>query len=109
MSLYDEEDLGAPPTEVAMGWSTGIKMMQSQLQAKKVKQSLAPPSMGPPKGASAPTFAINKHRNISTPVLAPVIDLKSKKSIIEDSLPSMTASKTQFSKPESRVSTYLCI
>ena len=103
MSLYDEEDLGAPPTEVAMGWSTGIKMMQSQLQAKKVKQSLAPPSMGPPKGASAPIFAINKHRNISTPVLAPVIDLKSKKSIIEDSLPSMTASKTQFSKPESRV------
>ena len=54
---------------------------------------------------SAPTFAINKHRNISTPGLAPVIGLKSKKSIIEDTLPSMTASKTQFSKPESRVST----
>lgn len=102
MSLYDEEDLGAPPTEVAMGWSSGLKMMQSQLQAKKVKQTLAPTSMGPPKTGSAPTFAaVNKHRTFSTPVLAPVIDLKSKKSIVEEPLP-MAATKTQFSKPEGR-------
>ena len=77
MSLYDDEDLGAPPTEVAVGWSTGVKMMQSQLQVKK----LAPPSMGPPKSNSS-TNSINKGRTSS--VLAPVIDLKSKK-IIEES------------------------
>merc|ERR1711972_1082901 len=78
MSLYDDDDLGAPPTEVAMGWSSGLKMMQSTLQAKKVKQTLqAPSSMGPPKTGSAPTFAaINKHRTFSTPILAPVIDLE---------------------------------
>ena len=80
MSLYDDEDLGAPLTEVAKGWSTGIKMMQSHLQAKK----LAPTSMGPPKsGFKDP---ITKHRTFSAPVLAPVIDLKSKKHIVDDPL-----------------------
>ena len=29
MSLYDDEDLKAPLTEVAKGWSTGIKIMQT--------------------------------------------------------------------------------
>ena len=83
MSLYDEEDLGAPPTEVAVGWSTGVKMMQSQLQAKKVlAKPLAPPSpaMGPPKSIhSSFSPALNKPRTFTAPVLAPVIDLKSKK------------------------------
>lgn len=85
MSLYDEEDLGAPPTEVAVGWSTGAKLMQSQLQAKKVAASLskqAPPSMGPPKNMT-PNFMPNKQRTFSTPTLAPVIDLKSKKPLME--------------------------
>jgi len=80
MSLYDDEDLGAPLPEVAKGWSTGIKMMQSHLQAKK----LTPTSMGPPKsGFKDP---ITKHRTFSAPVLAPVIDLKSKKHIVDDPL-----------------------
>ena len=80
MSLYDDEDLGAPLPEVAKGWSTGIKMMQSHLQAKK----LTPTSMGPPKsGFKDP---ITKHRTFSAPVLAPVIDLKSKKHVIDDPL-----------------------
>ena len=80
MSLYDDEDLKAPLTEVAKGWSTGIKMMQSHLQAKK----LAPSSMGPPKsGFKDP---ITRNRTLSAPVLAPVIDLKSKKHIVEDPL-----------------------
>ena len=96
MSLYDDEDLGAPLPEVAKGWSTGIKMMQSHLQAKK----LAPTSMGPPKsGFKDP---ITKHRTFSAPVLAPVIDLKSKKHIVDDPL----------TKSESRVcypTTYLHI
>ena len=80
MSLYDDEDLKAPLTEVAKGWSTGIKMMQSHLQAKK----LAPSSMGPPKsGFKDP---ITRNRTFSAPVLAPVIDLKSKKHIVDDPL-----------------------
>ena len=80
MSLYDDEDLKAPLTEVAKGWSTGIKMMQSHLQAKK----LAPSSMGPPKsGFKDP---ITRNRTFSAPVLAPVIDLKSKKHVIDDPL-----------------------
>jgi hypothetical protein len=80
MSLYDDEDLKAPLTEVAKGWSTGIKMMQSHLQAKK----LAPSSMGPPKsGFKDP---ITRNRTLSAPVLAPVIDLKSKKHIVDDPL-----------------------
>jgi len=88
-----------------MGWSSGLKMMQSTLQAKKVKQSLQAASpMGPPKSGSGPTFpsAINKHRTFSAPVLAPVIDLKSKKSaVVEEPLPT-AGTKTQFSKPEGR-------
>merc|ERR1739844_252938 len=91
-----------------MGWSSGLKMMQSTLQAKKVAKKLetlqSPSSMGPPKIGSAPTFAaINKHRTFSSPILAPVIDLKSKKSavLVEEPLPT-SATKTQFSKPESR-------
>ena len=78
MSLYDEEDLGAPPSEVATGWSSGLKMMQSQLQVKK------PRSMAPPRG-STPNFAtpMGKSRTFSTPILAPVIDLKSKRPMEE--------------------------
>ena len=96
MSLYDDEDLGAPPSEVAMGWSTGIKMMASKFTAKK----LAPTTMGPPKSGSAPTFpSANKHSTFSKPVLAPVIDLKSKRNNVEDSSP-ISGTKTQFSKPE---------
>jgi len=79
-----------------MGWSTGIKMMASKFTAKK----LAPTTMGPPKSGSAPTFpSANKHSTFSKPVLAPVIDLKSKRNNVEDSSP-ISGTKTQFSKPE---------
>ena len=80
MSLYDDEDLGAPPTELAVGWSSGLKMMQSQ------RKPLTPTAkMGPPK-SSTPTFTptLNKPRStFAAPKLAPVIDLKSKKPIEE--------------------------
>lgn len=78
MSLYDDEDLGAPPSGLASGWSSGIKMMQK-------KPLTLTPNMGPPK-SSTPTFTptLNKNRStFSAPKLAPVIDLKSKKPIEE--------------------------
>ena len=93
MSLYDDEDLGAPPTEVAVGWSTGAKMMQSQLQVKK-------PKMGPPKSnLSSSLIPSNKSRLSSTPILAPVIDLKSRKYMEE-------SSKGPVSQRTERVSLY---
>ena len=86
MSLYDDEDLGAPSTEVAVGWSSGVKLMQSQLQAKKASSKPILNQMGPPR-PNVPNYSpsMNKNRTFSTPVLAPVIDLKSKKPINEDS------------------------
>lgn len=102
MSLYDDEDLGAPQNEVAVGWSTGIKLMQSQLQAKKAaaatKPSLAPP-MGPPKSVPNMIPMLNKPRTSSAPILAPVIDLKSKKAIVDSESPS-SMGKVSFQKPE---------
>ena len=75
MSLYEDEDLGAPPTELAVGWSSGLKILQSQ------KKSLTP-SRGPPKATFTPT--LNKSRSTFTaPKLAPVIDLKTKRPIDE--------------------------
>jgi hypothetical protein len=32
MSLYEDEELGAPPAAVAVGWSKGVKLMQSHIQ-----------------------------------------------------------------------------
>jgi len=89
MSLYDDEDLGAPPTEVAVGWSTGAKMMQSQLQVKK-------PKMGPPKSnLSSSLITANKSRLSSTPILAPVIDLKSRKYMEESSKGPVSSQRTE--------------
>ena len=89
MSLYDDEDLGAPPTEVAVGWSTGAKMMQSQLQVKK-------PKMGPPKSnLSSSLTTANKSRLSSTPILAPVIDLKSRKYMEESSKGPVSSQRTE--------------
>ena len=89
MSLYDDEDLGAPPTEVAVGWSTGAKMMQSQLQVKK-------PKMGPPKSnLSSSLIPSNKSRLSSTPILAPVIDLKSRKYMEESSKGPVSSQRTE--------------
>ena len=84
MSLYDDEDLGAPPTEVAVGWSTGVKLMQSQLQVKKPK-NMGSNQMGPPISNSPNLMPNLKRPKSSTPILAPVIDLKTKKPL-EDTL-----------------------
>jgi hypothetical protein len=94
MSLYDDEDLGAPPTDVAVGWSRGVKLMQSQLQAKKAKP------MGPPKSATSVNLmpTLNKPRTSSGPILAPVIDLKSKKTLDESN--NLMVGKLPFQKPE---------
>ncbi|XP_067002298.1 splicing factor 45 [Anabrus simplex] len=62
MSLYDDMDAKQKSEQVA-GWSSGIKLLQSQLQLRKAVQTQ-------PKRES--------HRK-SGVILAPVIDLKSKK------------------------------
>ncbi|KAL9707913.1 hypothetical protein quinque_011431 [Culex quinquefasciatus] len=42
MALYDDLDSKQGPDKVA-GWSSGIKLLQSQLQAKKATQPIIPP------------------------------------------------------------------
>ena len=78
MSLYEDEELGAPPASVALGWSKGVKLMQSHIQLKKAAAKTIPdnhpgaPSVGPTKSRPA------------AQVLAPVIVLKSKQWILDD-------------------------
>ncbi|XP_073957736.1 splicing factor 45 [Choristoneura fumiferana] len=63
MSLYDDVDtIKARTTEKVAGWSSGIKLLQSQLQLKK----------------AAVTQPKREALRRSTQVLTPVIDLKSK-------------------------------
>lgn len=61
MSLYDDLDVKAKTTENVSGWSSGIKLLQSQLQLKK---------------ATVTQVKREQQRKAS---LAPVIDLKSKR------------------------------
>lgn len=61
MSLYDDLDVKAKSTENVSGWSSGIKLLQSQLQLKK---------------ATVTQVKREQQRKAS---LAPVIDLKSKR------------------------------
>ncbi|XP_059053009.1 splicing factor 45 [Achroia grisella] len=62
MSLYDDLDTKARTTEKVAGWSSGIKLLQSQLQLKK----------------AAVTQPKREALRRSAQVLTPVIDLKSK-------------------------------
>ncbi|VVD01333.1 unnamed protein product [Leptidea sinapis] len=63
MSLYDDLDtIKARTTEKVAGWSSGIKLLQSQLQLKK----------------AAVTQPKREATRRSNQVLTPVIDLKSK-------------------------------
>lgn len=61
MSLYDDVDVKTRPTDNVSGWSSGIKLLQSQLQLKRA--TVTQPKRDQSRKAS----------------LAPVIDLKSKK------------------------------
>lgn len=61
MSLYDDLDVKTKATENVSGWSSGIKLLQSQLQLKKA--AVTQPKREQQRKAS----------------LAPVIDLKSRK------------------------------
>ncbi|XP_022901889.2 splicing factor 45 [Onthophagus taurus] len=61
MSLYDDFDVKARPTESVQGWSSSIKLLQSQLQLKKA--AVTQPKRDQQRKASLP----------------PVIDLKHKK------------------------------
>ncbi|XP_018319487.1 splicing factor 45 [Agrilus planipennis] len=61
MSLYDDYDVKTQSTEKVSGWSSGIKLLQSQLQLKKA--TVTQPKRDQQRKAS----------------LAPVIDLKSKR------------------------------
>ena len=78
MSLYEDEELGAPSATVALGWSKGVKLMQSHIQLKKAAAKTIPDnhpgalSVGPTKPRPA------------AQVLAPVIDLKTKHRISDD-------------------------
>ncbi|XP_069679771.1 splicing factor 45 isoform X2 [Periplaneta americana] len=63
MSLYDDMDAIKQKSEQVAGWSSGIKLLQSQLQLKKAVQTQPKREAMRKSGAT----------------LAPVIDLKSKK------------------------------
>ncbi|XP_071445362.1 splicing factor 45 [Hetaerina americana] len=63
MSLYDDLDAIKEKADQVAGWSSGIKLFQTQLQLKKTAQSQAKRDQGRKPGA----------------VLPPVIDLKSRK------------------------------
>ncbi|XP_058799588.1 splicing factor 45 [Phymastichus coffea] len=67
MSLYDDFDKPARTTDKVAGWSSGIKLLQSQLQLKK---------------AAIPQGKRELTRKQAV-VLAPVIDLKSKSREVE--------------------------
>ena len=125
MSLYADEELGAPATAVA-GWSRGkhiiifhkndiflqhipyellkyqifiksqtsilgAQLMQSQMQLKKVVKGAQVPNTSI-SGASNTgsitgsvlSLAVNSKTKLGLPVLAPVIDLKSKATSITD-------------------------
>lgn len=81
MSLYDDVDAIKQKNDPVAGWSSGIKLFQSQLQLKKAAQTQ-------PKR--------DQTRKVGGHVLPPVIDLKSKKddedsifgSLVGKSLPS---------------------
>ncbi|KAK3908688.1 Splicing factor 45 [Frankliniella fusca] len=64
MSLYDDVDAIKQKNDQVAGWSSGIKLFQSQLQLKKATQT-------------QPKRDIT--RKLGAPVLPPVIDLKTKK------------------------------
>lgn len=64
MSLYDDLEPSKQNTEQVAGWSSSIKLFQTQLQAKKAAQQR--------------NETKRDHRRPPT-VLTPVIDLKSKK------------------------------
>lgn len=78
MSLYDDCDVKTRATENVSGWSSGIKLLQSQLQLKKA-------AVTQPKR--------EQQRKVSLP---PVIDLKSKRDE-DDIYPNTNAS---FHKPK---------
>jgi len=77
MSLYEDEELGPPASDVAVGWAKGVKLLQSHIQLKKASAKTITEShsglVPAPKARS------------NAPVLAPVIDLKSKQRHTEDS------------------------
>jgi hypothetical protein len=78
MSLYEDEELGAPPAAVAVGWSKGVKLMQSHIQLKKAAAKTIPDIH--PGSLMGPA----KPRPVAQ-VLAPVIDLKTKQKVSDDS------------------------
>ncbi|XP_055546729.1 splicing factor 45 [Wyeomyia smithii] len=65
MALYDDLDTKQGPDKVA-GWSSGIKLLQSQLQVKKATQPIIPIK-----------------NTIRKPVLTPVVNLKAKKDNVD--------------------------
>lgn len=77
MSLYDDLDVKTKATENVSGWSSGIKLLQSQLQLKKA--AVTQPKREQQRKAS----------------LAPVIDLKSLKKDDDDVYPTLPTAITK--------------
>lgn len=82
MSLYDDEDIGGPST--VSSWSRGAQLMQSQMQLKKAvkvaqtsNNANTSGTFGPLNNSGLPFNGSHKSKP-GLPVLAPVIDLKSK-------------------------------
>jgi len=76
MSLYEDEELGPPSAEVEVGWAKGVKLMQSHIQLKKASSKTITESHSGLVPANKPKFV--------APILAPVIDLKSKQKSSND-------------------------
>ncbi|RZF48542.1 hypothetical protein LSTR_LSTR011157 [Laodelphax striatellus] len=74
MSLYDDFDAIKQKSDQVAGWSSGIKLFQSQLQLKKASQTQP-----------------RREQTRKTTTLAPVIDLKSKRD--DDDGPSLFFTK----------------
>jgi hypothetical protein len=77
MSLYEDEELGAAPAAVAVGWSKGVKLMQSHIQLKKAAAKTIPDIHPGSNLGQAKARPVNQ-------VLAPVIDLKTKQKVVDD-------------------------
>lgn len=79
MSLYDDFDVKTRSTDNVSGWSSGIKLLQSQLQLKRA------------------TVTQPKRDTVRKASLAPVIDLKSKSREEEDNYPGAPLPPTKVS------------
>lgn len=63
MSLYDDVDTLRQKSDEVAGWSSGIKLFQSQLQAKKAASSIKREPNSKKASVLAPVFDLNTKRD----------------------------------------------